>query len=149
MKYAPEISSLALLDIDDVDNLFTGRGEGAYAELFRYLTMRSESVFTVIAYGFLRKLCGYLPKSTTETAKKKLSELRVEFLKLLGTNGVFLLPTFPAVAHHHGEIFRKLFDSGYLSVFNSLGLPVTNCPVKFSKGRLPIGIQVRMYNTSF
>ncbi|XP_050507586.1 fatty-acid amide hydrolase 2-B isoform X2 [Diabrotica virgifera virgifera] len=142
MKHAPELSTLSLLDIDDVDNLFTGRGEGSITELFRYMTFRSKSVLTAILYGVLRKLSTHLPRSTTEYCIKKLEELKADFVKILGTDGVFIIPSFTAEAHYHGDIYRKVFDSSYLSIFNSLGLPVTNCPVKFSKNGLPIGIQV-------
>ncbi|XP_056641153.1 fatty-acid amide hydrolase 2-B isoform X2 [Diorhabda sublineata] len=142
MKHAPELSALTLLDIDDVDNLFKGRGDGSILELFRYMTFRSKSVLTAILYGVLRKLSTHLPRSTTDYCTKKLDQLRNEFVKLLGKNGVFLIPSFTAEAHYHGDIYRKIFDSTYLMIFNALGLPVTNCPVKFTKNGLPIGIQV-------
>ncbi|CAG9861148.1 unnamed protein product [Phyllotreta striolata] len=142
MKHAPELSTVSLLDIDDVDNLFKGRGEGSITELFRYMTFRSKSVLTAILYGVLRKLSTHLPRSTTEYCVKKLEELKSDFVKLLGKDGVFLIPSFTAEAHYHGDIYRKVFDSSYLSIFNSLGLPVTNCPVRFTKTGLPVGIQV-------
>ncbi|CAH1963318.1 unnamed protein product [Acanthoscelides obtectus] len=142
LKYAPEMASLVLLDIDDVDNLFVGRGDGSYAELFRYFTFRSKSVFMAIAYGVVRKLSKYIPNSTVEDCRKKLSEMKAELIKMLGDNGVLLIPTFPTEAHPHGDILRKVLDSGYCVIFNAFGLPVTNCPVKFSKNKLPVGIQV-------
>nr|CAI5868441.1 unnamed protein product [Callosobruchus analis] len=142
IKYAPEMASLVLLDIDDVDNLFVGRGDGSYAELFRYFTFRSKSVFMAIAYGVIRKLSKYIPNSTVEDCRKKLSEMKAELIKTLGPNGVLLIPTFPTEAHPHGDILRKVLDSGYCIIFNAFGLPVTNCPVKFTKNKLPVGIQV-------
>nr|XP_023017549.1 fatty-acid amide hydrolase 2-B-like [Leptinotarsa decemlineata] len=143
LRYAPELSSIVLLDIDDVDNLFTGKGDGSVMELLRYMTFRSNSVITSILYGLLRKLSKHVPRSTTEYCTRKLDELKSDFIKLLGKDGVLLIPSFTAEAHHHGEIFRKALDSAYLSIFNALGLPVTNCPVRFTKGGLPVGIQVR------
>nr|CAH7720555.1 unnamed protein product [Callosobruchus chinensis] len=136
------MASLVLLDIDDVDNLFVGRGDGSYAELFRYFTFRSKSVFMSIAYGVVRKLSKYIPNSTVEDCRKKLSEMKAELIKTLGPNGVLLIPTFPTEAHPHGDILRKVLDSGYCIIFNAFGLPVTNCPVKFTKNKLPVGIQV-------
>ncbi|CAG9818386.1 unnamed protein product [Phaedon cochleariae] len=142
MKYAPELSTLALLDIDDVDNLFSGRGDGSIAELFKYLTFRSKFVLTSILYGVLRKISTPLPRSTTHYCMRKIDDLKADFVRMLGHDGVFLLPTFTAAAHRHGEIFKKVFDSSYLSIFNALGLPVTCCPVKLTKDGLPVGIQV-------
>lgn len=69
-------------------------------------------------------------------------KLKLEFQKLLGTNGVFLYPTFPTTAHKHYQIFHKLVDTSYMMVFNTIGLPVTNCMVRLDKYNLPIGIQV-------
>nr|XP_023028860.1 fatty-acid amide hydrolase 2-like [Leptinotarsa decemlineata] len=111
-------------------------------ELLRYMTFRSHSVITSILYGILRKLSKHVPRSTTEYCTRKLDELKSDFIKLLGKDGVLLIPSFTAEAHHHGEIFRKALDSAYLTIFNALGLPVTNCPVRFTKGGLPVGIQV-------
>ncbi|KAJ8938029.1 hypothetical protein NQ318_003333, partial [Aromia moschata] len=139
MKYAPELASLALLDIDGIDNLFSGRGDGSFCELCRFAVGRSKSTFTSVAYGILRKLTGYLPRSMIEQAKETLKEFKWEFEKLLGDDGVFVMPTFPVEAPHHGEIITKLFDSGYLSIFNSLGLPVTSCPVTFTSKRASRG----------
>lgn len=70
--------------------------------------------------------------------------LKKEFLERLGTDGVFLYPTFPTTAHQHYEIYHKLSDTGYMMVFNTLGLPVTNCMVRLDSHSLPIGIQVSL-----
>lgn len=70
-------------------------------------------------------------------------DLKNEFQQILGTNGVFLYPTFPTTAHRHFEIYHKLVDTSYMMVFNTLGMPVTNCMVRLDKESLPIGIQVR------
>lgn len=142
LKYAPELAALCLLNIDDVDNLFNGHGEGCYRELFKYLTGKSKSTFNVIIYGVLRRFCGYLPRSMFENSKQKLNELKNDLVKLLGNNGVLILPTCPMEACHHGDMVRKAFDASYLWIFNALGVPVTNCPIKFARNGLPIGVQV-------
>ncbi|XP_018568284.1 fatty-acid amide hydrolase 2 isoform X2 [Anoplophora glabripennis] len=142
MKHAPEIAALNLLDIDDVDNLFEGRGEGSYKELFKYATGRSESTLNVVLYGVLRRFVGYLPRSLFENIKGTLKDLKSDFVKLLGNDGVFIIPTSPMEACYHGDMVRKTLDASYLYIFNVLGLPVTNCPIRFTRDGLPIGVQV-------
>ncbi|KAJ8921405.1 hypothetical protein NQ315_003021 [Exocentrus adspersus] len=142
IKYAPELAGLSLLDIDEVDNIFEGRGEGCYKELFKYMTGRSRSTLNVVLYGVLRRLSGYLPRSMIENAKGTMKELKNEIVKLLGTDGIFVIPTCPMEAVYHGDMVRKALDSSYLFIFNALGLPVTNCPVAYTSKGLPIGVQV-------
>jgi Asp-tRNA(Asn)/Glu-tRNA(Gln) amidotransferase A subunit family amidase len=53
------------------------------------------------------------------------------------------MPCFPVVApFHHQTIFTNAFDFAYAGVMNSLGFPVTQCPMGLCpKTGLPIGIQ--------
>lgn len=61
---------------------------------------------------------------------------------MLGKDGVFLYPTFPTSAHQHYQIYHKLTDTAYMMIFNTLGMPVTNCMVGVNKNKMPVGIQV-------
>lgn len=84
-----------------------------------------------------------IPKSRHKKIANIGKALKNDFQKLLGTNGVFLYPTFPTTAHRHYEIYHKLVDTSYMMVFNAIGLPVTNCTVRLDSENLPIGIQVK------
>ncbi|XP_975174.1 fatty-acid amide hydrolase 2-B isoform X1 [Tribolium castaneum] len=143
MKHCTEASYLRLLNIEDVDNIFEGsRGDGVYLEILRYLVCQSKHEFTSIGYGFLRRNIHLIPPKIMNKIYKYLDDLRNDFLKILKDNAVVILPTCPCEATHHGDVLRKIFNPGYLSIFNALGFPVTNCPVGFNKNGLPIGIQV-------
>jgi fatty acid amide hydrolase 2 len=65
------------------------------------------------------------------------------FQERLGDDAVVLFPTFPDVAHFHGEIYYKFLNVPYLLVFNSTEMPVTQCPIGLTSNGLPVGIQVR------
>lgn len=88
-------------------------------------------------------------KSIPESRHKQLAGITVRlqnsFRQLLGNNGVFLYPTFPNTAHRHYECYHKLVEPSYLMVFNTLGMPVTNCMVRLDRNHLPIGIQVNNF----
>ncbi|RZC37654.1 fatty-acid amide hydrolase 2-B, partial [Asbolus verrucosus] len=142
MELCAELSYLRLLNIDDVENLFEGKGDGAYSELLRFLCGKSIYEFTSICYGVLRRNLGLIPAQLMKKINAYIDKLRKEFLKVLGDDGVLIMPTNPCEAAYHGDIYRRLFNNGYCSIFNALGFPVTNCPIKFSKNGLPLGIQV-------
>lgn len=60
----------------------------------------------------------------------------------MGDNGILLYPTWTGPAHYHYAMFYKMINFGYCSIFNLLGLPVTQVPSGFTSNGLPIGFQV-------
>lgn len=109
----------------------------------RYLLGMSDSIFPSVLVGPLQQVMHWLPESRHKKLANIAENLKHQFQELLGTNGVFLYPTFPTTAHRHYQIYHKLVDTGYMMVFNTIGLPVTNCMVRLDRHKLPIGIQVR------
>lgn len=185
MKNAFEIAATMLLRIEGVDSIYNvdsnpGTTKSILPELFRYITGRSDSIFTPIMYGPLTKIAKAVPENRYKILSEMNEALRFEFLvswynlsiydnegvfiffillyilpkklklirfcfflqDLLGTDGVFLYPTFPSLPHYHYEIFHKILNCSYMMIFNSLGFPVTNCTLGLSNEGLPIGIQV-------
>lgn len=53
-----------------------------------------------------------------------------------------IFPTFTTAAHFPYEIYHKNCDVTYMMIFNSIGLPVTQCPIGINRDGLPIGFQV-------
>lgn len=109
---------------------------------YRYFLGMSDSIFPSVLVGPLQQVMHWLPESRHRKLANIAENLKHQFQELLGTNGVFLYPTFPTTAHRHYQIYHKLVDTGYMMVFNTIGLPVTNCMVRLDRHRLPIGIQV-------
>lgn len=102
----------------------------------------SDSIFPSVLVGPLQQVMHLLPESRHRKLAHIADHLKNQFHDILGTNGVFLYPTFPTTAHRHYQIYHKLVDTGYMMVFNTIGLPVTNCMVRLDRHKLPIGIQV-------
>lgn len=102
----------------------------------------SDSIFPSVLVGPLQQVMHLLPESRHRKLAAIADNLKHQFADLLGNNGVFLYPTFPTTAHRHYQIYHKLVDTGYMMVFNTIGLPVTNCMVRLDRHKLPIGIQV-------
>uniref|UniRef100_A0A6M2DUW9 Putative amidase n=1 Tax=Xenopsylla cheopis TaxID=163159 RepID=A0A6M2DUW9_XENCH len=147
LKNAFEIAATMLLRIEGVDSIYNPdtnpeSTKRILPELFRYVTGRSDSILTPIMYGPLTKIAKAVPASRIKVLTQMNDALRFEFQNLLGTDGVFLYPTFPSLPHYHYEIFHKILNCSYMMIFNSLGFPVTNCTLGLSNEGLPIGMQV-------
>ncbi|XP_055348935.1 fatty-acid amide hydrolase 2-A-like isoform X2 [Paramacrobiotus metropolitanus] len=68
--------------------------------------------------------------------------LESEFVKILGDDGILILPTHPHTAPYHNRALAMHMNFIYTSVFNAIGLPSTHVPMGLDKNGLPYGIQV-------
>ncbi|GIY79557.1 fatty-acid amide hydrolase 2-B [Caerostris darwini] len=90
--------------------------------------------------------CAYLPMWWKEFLKPYFEELAnewaMEFGTILDEDTVLLMPTLPSYAPYHSGMFVLAPGTCYTSIFNILGLPVTQCPLGFNRHGLPHGIQI-------
>lgn len=110
---------------------------------FKFITFRSKTTLPLIMYGIAKKI--YLlfkKKFDNNNVFKENEALKNDFQNLLGDNGILLYPTWTGPAHYHYAMFYKMINFGYCSIFNLLGLPVTQVPSGFTSNGLPIGFQV-------
>lgn len=85
-------------------------------------------------------------KKTNEFVQDNLKELET----LLGSNGVFLIPTYPSPTKKHKKIYWSIFSIckkfrrslPFICLANTFGLPAIVVPCGRSKKGLPIGLQV-------
>ncbi|XP_066251369.1 fatty-acid amide hydrolase 2-like [Euwallacea similis] len=140
--HGPDLAAIALSELEDVEDAFDGNANGAFFELFRYTTLRSKHTFMLIICGVLRKIARGASIKVRNKINKFIAKIRQEILELLGDDGVLIVPTFPIEAPKHGDVLKTAIFAGYLAIFNTLGLPVTNCPVGVTDKGLPVGIQV-------
>ncbi|KAL1506070.1 hypothetical protein ABEB36_005501 [Hypothenemus hampei] len=143
-QHAPDLASFDILCVKDIEDMFDGNGKGAYKELTKYATFNSKHTFMLIICALLRR--GVMKCNQSEKLKAKTEEyinkIRKEYEDILGDDGVLVVPSFPIEAPKHGDVLRTAIYAGYLSVFNVLGFPVTNCPVGVTRDGLPIGVQI-------
>lgn len=148
LKYALDMSMSAMLRIDNIETIFNKHEEGrpkktVGKEFVKFCCGMSESIFPSIAIGLMQGINKSLvPHKTHKKIDDMVEKLRDQFMELLGTNGVFIYPTFPTVAHRHYEIWHKLPDTVYCMIWNTLGFPATNVIVGSDRKNLPIGIQI-------
>lgn len=68
--------------------------------------------------------------------------VKIKLHAALGTSKVLILPCIPTPAPMHNESLLRIFDTGNLSFFNIMELPVTSVPLGLTADGLPVGIQV-------
>lgn len=86
---------------------------------------------------------------TTKEYVAKADKLRKDMIDMFETKhdannegSIFLYPTHPEVALKHHTTISKANNTSYTSVFNILGIPVTQVPLGLNREGLPIGIQI-------
>ncbi|CAI4226642.1 unnamed protein product [Auanema sp. JU1783] len=72
----------------------------------------------------------------------KRDRLIRELTELLGNDGILLFPSWPCTALFHNQPLLSPFNFAYTALFNSLALPVVQCPMGLDKNGLPLGVQV-------
>ncbi|XP_044011296.1 fatty-acid amide hydrolase 2-like isoform X2 [Aphidius gifuensis] len=147
MKYAFETSSSMLLQLNGVDTIYKKGSnprewKSVFLEVIKYISFMSPHTFPNIAYGVLKKFVDTLPDGYNKWINDKNNLIKKRFQDLLGENGVLIYPGFTTAAHYPYEIYSKVADVSYMMIFNSIGLPVTQCPLGLNKDGLPIGFQV-------
>lgn len=146
MKWALDISVSSML-VMDFETIYTDPEEGTKPktpgkELCKYLIGQSDSTFSSVIIAFLQSVSRNIPKRRQRFLEKVKQELKSELNRILGDDGVLLYPTFPTSANKHYEIYYRLFDSIYLMIFNTLGMPTSQIHTGYDKNSLPIGLQV-------
>ncbi|XP_076258336.1 fatty-acid amide hydrolase 2-like isoform X1 [Rhynchophorus ferrugineus] len=135
------IASVSLLSIENIDNIFDG-DKNILGEFFRFFTRRSKHDFLTISYSTASRCVMGFPDSYKDKVVAGLELIRENLNKLLGDDGVLVLPTYHMESFKHGDALKNMINSGYMSIFNALGFPVTTCPISVTKNGLPVGVQV-------
>ncbi|KAG7207384.1 hypothetical protein KM043_009041 [Ampulex compressa] len=146
-KYMFEASTVDLLSVNDADCIFTSGNNrkewrSVTMELLRYIFCMSSHPFYSIFYGILKRINDALPKSVHNRMRKKKEAILKEFQNLLGDNGVLICPCFISSAHYPKEMYYKVCNTIYMMVYNMLGFPVTQCPIRLDSNDRPIGVQI-------
>lgn len=120
------------------------QGEVSVAkELFKSMFGRSDYTFPVLVVCVIEKMIGRGITAKTTRFRELGQSLKKEFCSLVKDDAIFLYPPFPIVAPKHKTTLCRLFDGpAYLSIFNILGVPVTQVPLGLSKEGMPLGVQV-------
>ncbi|KAF6213403.1 hypothetical protein GE061_011122 [Apolygus lucorum] len=138
----------AIFNINGLENAFQ-RSEDPddwsfFSMLFMFikkLIFMTDTNFGALSWGPLTLLSRFTHNMYNPDITTQIARSRKQFSEMLGDNAVFLYPTFPVEARLHNDLTNHFFNVSYTSVFNVLGVPATQVPIKVP-GNLPVGIQV-------
>lgn len=126
-----------------------GNGEmNPFLELFKYVLMMSNFNFNSIVTVFANRFTPDFGTPLHSFFLQKGVELRKRFDKLVGDNGILIMPTHPEGAPPHYTTTLKSLNVSYTAVSTCLRAPMTQCPVGMTRDGLPFGVQVvsKTYN---
>jgi fatty acid amide hydrolase 2 len=83
-------------------------------------------------------------------SKEKLALLKMknDLEKMLGEDGILILPPHSRVAPKHKAVLWTPFDFIYTGIFTALGMPATSVPTGLNIEGLPLGVQIVSSNLS-
>lgn len=112
-------------------------------ELLKWTVGQSHHTFPAIGLALFENL---MKTMGNDDERRLLTHLRLQlsrqFESLLGDDGVFLFPPHPTLTPFHSQPCWTPFNWIYTGFFNSLALPVTECPMGLSRDGTPLGVQV-------
>ncbi len=112
-----------------------------WTELVKWSFGRSPHTFPAIALGIGEALQHWLPMGQDKFLAEA-EALRQEMTEMLGTNGIFLFPSYTRPAPLHNKPLLRPLDWIYTAVGNVLEMPITQVPLGLSTHGLPLGVQV-------
>ncbi|KZC10724.1 PREDICTED: fatty-acid amide hydrolase 2-B-like [Dufourea novaeangliae] len=111
-------------------------------EMIKALFGLSRCTIHLALVVFTSYLHGFIPLSKLDGVTKTKENLRRKFNTLLGSDAVFIYPTFPQPTSYPEIIFLQTDSSVYVALANMLHLPSTHVPMGLNRDGLPIGLQV-------
>lgn len=110
--------------------------------ILKKLTFQSSASISCILYGPLKALIDLTPENVRNQLKQRANSIQEKVVDLLKSDTVLLYPTFPQEAPLHNRMCSKILDVSYCTIFNVLGMPVTQCPITLTRDGLPVGLQI-------
>ncbi|XP_035776071.1 fatty-acid amide hydrolase 2-B-like [Anopheles albimanus] len=139
---AMQIASTELQTLDQVPSIFANPNANLLWELAKVALGQSEHTFAAVYMNILSATKRTVSEADRKRYLRMSAEFRQDITERLGTDGVFLMPSFPKPALRHYESFGHVTGFMYTAVINALGLPATQVPLGFNRHGLPVGIQV-------
>ncbi|GAB0093671.1 fatty-acid amide hydrolase 2-A [Sergentomyia squamirostris] len=113
-----------------------------YWEMVKSSVGRSKITFAALLFNFIIDQKSFLPERAIKRYCAMGEEIKKTLIKILGDNGVLVMPTCTTNAWRHYEYLGNLSSLAYVMISNALGLPSTHCPTGFDGNGLPMGVQV-------
>ncbi|XP_076618982.1 fatty-acid amide hydrolase 2-A-like [Colletes latitarsis] len=124
------------------DNENPEEKKSAMLGLVKVMFGLSDCTFDLALIRLLSDMHGFVPVSRIEHYKTLREGIRSKLNNLLGSDGVFVCPTFPQPTTYPGLIPFRIDCTIYCAFGNMMDLPSTHVPMGLNNDGLPIGFQV-------
>ncbi|VDK68523.1 unnamed protein product [Litomosoides sigmodontis] len=112
-----------------------------FVELFKWLVGKSVHTLPAIITGIVDEHFTPFNEEQKQKLRRQRDRLSREVKELLSDNGIILFPSFPTEApYHHQPLFTPL-NFAYTALWNTLALPVVQCPMGLNSHDIPLGVQ--------
>lgn len=117
--------------------------ENLYIELLKALIGRSKYTAPTLMISFYKSKIMPLFPSLKENSHhiKRRDSLKNAINKLLGDDGVLLLPTIPTIRVKPSSTYLQFKNASYTGLFNCLNMTMTQIPMGLAKNGSPLGFQ--------
>jgi fatty acid amide hydrolase 2 len=110
-------------------------------ELAARLAGRSQYSWTALFF-LLGEALGRRGARGMRSAQAEARRVAAEFERLVGDDGVLIMPVHPRPAPRHNAPVLRPFDFLYTAIFNALRMPATSVPAGFDERGLPLAVQI-------
>lgn len=147
MKESLEVALSLFFAMEDVPQILINPDDPKHernvlTEAFKALLGLSQYTKMAIFVKFLKDANAFISQSKLPHFRRQGEVLREKFIKMLGTDGVFLYPTFTKPAPLHNQMALQITAIVYCLIFNVLGFPSTQVPMGLNNNGLPVGFQI-------
>ncbi|XP_041982462.1 uncharacterized protein LOC121735634 [Aricia agestis] len=115
-----------------------GRANGVVELVRKVLGMGQHTLAAILRLLELQ----LLPPVPAEWADNLTRETADELTRVLGTDGVLILPSAPQPAPHHNVLYLRPYNFAYWAILNALRMPAVQVPLGLNSSGLPLGVQV-------
>ncbi|KAK8770491.1 hypothetical protein V5799_013043 [Amblyomma americanum] len=129
-------------DPTPMSELFRPGGFNTFFELLRLLVGAGRHTLATLAACKMAPLFSFSSGEKAKAHLDSVEDLRDCFEKILGDNGVLVMPGATNTAPYHNQDLLMYDSPSMTALFNVLQVPATACPVMMSSNGLPLAVQV-------
>ncbi|KAK5981954.1 Fatty-acid amide hydrolase 2 [Trichostrongylus colubriformis] len=110
-------------------------------ELLKFFVGKSNHTLPGILGAIIDNMDALSDEQKKEICYKRDRLIR-EMKELLGSDGIFLFPSWPCTALYHNQPIFSPVNFAYTALFNAIAFPAIECPMGLDKNGLPLGVQI-------
>ncbi|XP_055381046.1 fatty-acid amide hydrolase 2-B-like [Condylostylus longicornis] len=143
-----EISFANVADVTNVPSILVNpkdpeNSDNLFLEIMKHVIAKPKYSFAALGFDFLvLSNHNFIPKRNFPKWAKKRDELKASLIKMLGEDGVLILPTYNKQAIIQKTSLVNITGFVFVVAWNVLGFPATHVTMGLDDKGIPVGFQV-------